>query len=238
MRNYIILNGKNSTDISGLLIQSLAPITKPALRTQVETIDGRDGDIVTSLGYAAYDKKISIGLHGDYDVDEVIEYFDSAGTVVFSNEPDKYYEYQILAQIDFERLIRFRTAEVTLHVQPFKYSNDEAPKERAISGSTTSYTVVNSGNMPAKPTLTVYGTGTVNLSLNGTEIFVIDLGDSANNITIDAEALEAYTGTPATLANRSVDGNYDNLTLKVGTNVISWTGSVTKITIDKCSRWI
>ena len=60
MRNYIILNGKNSTDISGLLIQSLAPITKPALRTQVETSDGRDGDIVTSLGYAAYDKKISI----------------------------------------------------------------------------------------------------------------------------------------------------------------------------------
>ena len=62
MRNYIILNGKNSADISGLLIQSLPPITKPLQRTQVETIDGRAGDIVTPLGFAAYDKKIFIGL--------------------------------------------------------------------------------------------------------------------------------------------------------------------------------
>lgn len=239
MRNYIILNGKNSTDISGLLIQSLAPITKPAQRTQVETIDGRDGDIVTPLGYSAYDKKISIGLHGDYDIDEVIKYFDSAGTVTFSNEPDKYYNYQILAQIDFERLIRYKVAEGTLHVQPFKYSNDETIETYTPSGANDlSFSVVNSGNIYAKPTLTIYGTGTVNLSLNGTEILVIDLGETANNTTIDAEALEAYTGTTATLANRSVDGDYENLTLKVGTNVISWTGNVTKITIDKYSRWI
>lgn len=239
MRNYIILNGKNSADISGLLIQSLPPITKPLQRTQVETIDGRAGDIVTPLGFAAYDKKISIGLYGDYDVDEIIEYFNSAGTVTFSNEPDKYYNYQILAQIDFERLIRFKVAEVTMHVQPFKYSNDEAIKTYEPSGANdTSFTIVNSGNIYAKPALTVYGTGTVNLSLNGTQILVIDLGETANNITIDAEMLEAYTGTTATLANRSVDGDYENLTLKVGKNVIGWTGSVTKLTIDKYSRWI
>ena len=51
MRNYIILNGKKSTDINGLLIQSLPPISKPKIRTQIEEIDGRDGDIVTKLGY-------------------------------------------------------------------------------------------------------------------------------------------------------------------------------------------
>ena len=120
--NYCILNGKKSTLIQGLLIQSLPPISKPLVRTSVETIDGRDGDVVTKLGYSAYDKQMSIGLFGDYDVDEVIKYFDSEGTVIFSNEPDKYYKYQIINQIDFERLIRFKTAVVTFHVQPFKYS--------------------------------------------------------------------------------------------------------------------
>ena len=128
MRNYIILNGNISTNISGLLIQSLPPISKPKIRTEVEEIDGRDGDIVTKLGYSAYDKEISIGLSYNYDIDEIINYFNSEGIVIFSNEPDKYYKYQILEQIDFERLIRFKTATVTLHMQPFKYSAEDNEK--------------------------------------------------------------------------------------------------------------
>lgn len=129
--NYLVLNGIKSTSVKGLLIQSLPPISKPQIRTSIETIDGRDGDIVTKLGYSAYDKEVSIGLHGDFDIDDAIRYFDSEGTVVFSNEPDKYYKYQILDQIDFERLIRFRTANVKFHVQPFKY--DDVAKEISLT---------------------------------------------------------------------------------------------------------
>lgn len=120
--NYCVLNGVKSTLIQGLMIQSLPPISKPLMRTSVEEIDGRDGDIITKLGYSAYDKEMTIGLYGDFDIDRVIQYFDSEGTVIFSNEPDKFYHYQIVNQIDFERLIRFRTATVTFHVQPFKFS--------------------------------------------------------------------------------------------------------------------
>ena len=43
--NYVILNGVKSTTIKGLLIQSLPPISKPLMRTSIEEIDGRDGDI-------------------------------------------------------------------------------------------------------------------------------------------------------------------------------------------------
>lgn len=128
MRNYIILNRNISSNIQGLLIQSLPPISKPKIRTQVEEIDGKDGDDVTPLGYSAYDKEFSIGLYGDFDINEVIKYFNSKGIVTFSNELDKYYNYQIVEQIDFERLIRFRTAKVKMHVQPFKYSAEDNSK--------------------------------------------------------------------------------------------------------------
>ena len=62
--NYIILNGKRSDQIKGLLIQSLPTIMKPLVRTEIEEIEGRDGDIVTKLGYSAYDREMLIGLHG------------------------------------------------------------------------------------------------------------------------------------------------------------------------------
>lgn len=122
---WIKLNGVSSDTIQGLLIQTLPPITKPMMRTEIEEIDGRDGDIVTELGYAAYDKQFNIGLHGTFDIDAVIKFFASKGTVTFSNEPDKYYYYRIDAQIDFAKLRRFRTATITMHVQPYKYAVGE-----------------------------------------------------------------------------------------------------------------
>lgn len=359
--NYVILNGVKSTTIKGLLIQSLPPISKPLMRTSIEEIDGRDGDIVTKLGYSAYNKEMSIGLFGDYNVDEVIQFFSSEGTVIFSNEPDKYYNYQILDQIDFDKLIRFKTATVTLHVQPFKYSavddvftlsqnelivkdysatkngvtcsaqngvisiqgtattatefyvpvnaltldagdytlqaltdgtGESACSIRLIgevpsnpdsfggtylalsnSGTATlsatltasktfnyvwfyitsgtamnytldvqclnlsinSFSLVNRGNTNARPIITLYGSGTINLSLNGAQIFVIDIG-SAEYITIDAEQMNAYQGD--ILMNRSVVGDYSELVFNIGTNTISWTGDVTQVEVENFTRWL
>lgn len=356
MINYIELNGEKSTNVNGLMIQSLPPITKPKMRTSTETIDGRDGDVVTKLGYSAYDKQLSIGLHGDFDIDDAISFFDSEGEVVFGNEPDKYYRYQIIDQIDFERLIRFRTAKVKMHVQPFKHdavdrtfdivnqfmhvkdstaskfgitvtsSNDgirvsgratsdvdiEVPIEsmslhgsytltasasgsaagcalRLIDGSPSksfggSYmelksngtatmtatadpdaeydalwldikagtsvnftlsatmasnsfnqiTLTNRGNVLSRPTVTVYGSGNVELAINAVTVLSFSIDDGS--ITIDADEMNAYHGD--TLMNRRVTGDYADLALKVGENVISWSGDVTAIRVENFSRWL
>ena len=101
----INLNGVNSNTIAGLLISKLPPISKPLMRTQVEEIDGRDGDIITELGYSAYDKEVEIGLRGNFDVNQVIAYFATEGQVIFSNEPDKYYRYKIIDQVDYSHLV-------------------------------------------------------------------------------------------------------------------------------------
>ena len=353
--NYIVLNGKRSTLIKGLLIQSLPPISKPLMRSQREEIDGRDGDIVTRLGYSAYDRQISVGLHGEYDVDEVIKYFDQKGEMIFSNEPDKFYKFEVLEQIDFERLIRFKTATVTFHVQPFKYSavdsiftfskdeihlrnytetkdgitvtssngqisvsgtsetatefyvpiipmrlgagtytlkaetsgtvngsvrvcgtvatdadsfggesltlSEDAELTATLSAQKTfgyvwvyipsgsvdfilnvqmlndadHFNIVNRGNVESRPTFTIYGTGTIKLSINDAELFTLTMGE-AGYITINSAEMEAYKGD--TLMNRYVVGDYDKLVLRQGTNKVSWTGSLQKIVIEKYGRWI
>lgn len=239
VRPYIVLNGVNSQTIPGLIISKLPPISKPLQRTLVETVDGRDGDIITPLGFAAYDKSLEIGLSYEYNIDDIIEFFNSSGKVVFSNEPDKYYYYAIYNQIDFEKLIRFKTATVTLHVQPFKYSDLESERVFSLTmGEPETISVRNIGNIYSKPILKITGAGTVNLYINSREILKIDFQHIGQQIIIDSTKMNAYNADGTLFLNRLVSGNYNEVILKVGKNEITYTGSVSEIRIDNYTRWI
>ena len=234
---YIIINGVSSKQVNGLLIQSLPPISKPKMRTSIEEIDGRDGDIVTTLGYAAYEKAITIGLKGDYNVDDVIEYFNTSGQVTFSNELDKYYNFAIYDTIDFNKLIRFRTANINFHVQPFKYSVDEPPVKWTNTGEQTiaKISVRNLGNIYSRPKLTIVGANTITVYIGDTQIFNIELSAAGETIIIDD--MNATDGEGNYL-NRQVTGDYDNFKLATGVNNLRVTGAVQSVTLNKYCRWI
>ena len=235
---YIIINGVSSKHINGLLIQSLPPISKPRLRTNIELIDGRDGDIVTALGYAAYDKPLTIGLKGDYNVDDVIAYFNTSGKITFSNELDKYYNFAIYDTIDFNKLIRFKTANINIHVQPFKYSLDEPPITVNNAGGTiANISVRNTGNIYSKPKLTITGSNTIAVYINNTQIFSIDLSAASETIIIDAAEMNAVD-TEGNYLNRQVTGDYENFRLNIGASNIRVTGNFSSITLENYSRWI
>lgn len=233
MRNYVIINGVNSTTINGLAINEMPPITKPSIRTNTEEIDGRDGDIITRLGYSAYDKEMTIGLYGSYDLDEIMSYFNQSGTIIFSTETDKYYNFEILEQIDYEKLLKFKTATITMHCQPFKYEVNETPIT-LISGDNI---VRNKGNIYSKPIMYIEGTGTITISLEGNQVFNIVMGDNTE-IEIDIEKLEAYNPNDGTLLNRIVTGDYDDFKLESGDNTIALGGTITSANIRMYSRWL
>lgn len=237
IRPYFIINGKSSNSIRGLIVSELAPIKKAQVRTLIETVDGRDGDIVTPLGYAAYDKPVKIGLSVNYDIDEIIDYLNSEGTIVFSNEPDKYYRFSVYNEIDFERLIRFKTASVVFHVQPYKFSTLEKELSFEISESPESIAIYNAGNVYSRPTICITAEGIVSVSLNGSEILEIDFGEDEQTIKIDSEAMNAYYSDD-TLANRIVSGNYDNIKLNKGWNTITLSGSVSELSVRNYTRYV
>ena len=237
MRYFVAINNQNSLEVTGLYISKLPPISKPLQRTNIEEIDGRDGDIVTTLGYSAYDKEMEIGLFGDYNIDEIISFFTQEGTITFSNEPDKYYKFKIINDINFEEFQRFKTATVVFHCQPFKFSTTEGTRTFTTFPSNT-IVICNNGNVYSKPTLTLTGSGTINLSLNGVQVAVVTLANEGETIEIDLDKLEAYNPTTKVLKNRQVTGDYENLYLKVGNNTISWTGTITSVKLKNYSRWI
>lgn len=229
---YFFYKGIDSRTVKGVIVTELPPITKPKLRVQTTTIDGRDGSIVTPLGYEAYTKTLKIGLTRGFDVDNIIAWLSGSGTLQMSNEIDKYYNAQVIEQIDYDKLLRFKTATVKFLVQPFKYSSIERMKTFTTTGQ-SSVEIRNAGNVVAKPLITLYGTGVINVSLNGLQKFTLNFG-SDTAITLDSVEQEAYNGN--ILKNRQMDGDF--LELAVGKNTITWTGYVDKIEITHFSRWL
>lgn len=224
----------SSTSFEGLCVTSLPPITKPSMRTEEIKIDGRDGSIFRDLGYSTYKKTIDLVKIGEVNIENLKSWLDGEGKLILSNESDKYYNAKVIESIDYSRLLLYDKDKVTFLVQPYKYSTTETKSTFNITNE-TEITVTNSGNCNSKPIITIYGSGTINLSLNGTQLFVINLGEE-EFITIDVEKMEAYKS--GILKNRLITGNYDNFALIPGNNTISFTGTVSKIEIENYSRWL
>ena len=227
---YFQFNGIDSRNVKGLIVSELPPLTKPAQRVKILNIDGRDGSIIDPLGFESYTKKIKIGLTTSSDINNIMKWLNGSGKLVLSYEPDKYYNATIYEQIDFEKLLRFRTAEITFAVQPFKYSLIEETKT-ITSG--TSAKIANAGNYTAKPIITVAGSGTVVLTLNSNYLCRLDLGEN-DQITLDSANQEAYNSDG--LRNRDMSGKF--AVLQQGINTLEWSGNVSLIQIKKYSRWL
>ena len=221
--NSIFWKGVRSTTIPGLLICELPPISKPTMRIKETVIDGRDGSVVEDLGYSSYNKTILIGLHGEYDINKVIKYFTGEGDLVFSNEPDKVYKARIASSIDFQRLVRYRTASVTFLVQPYKYKKDEAMKEtEVVTKSGTNIILTDCANAPMRieteaESVVVHGKNIVNAHelLTGTNKS-IEVFEQGNKIIAIGGANASYASShltlPIQMCGKTYTVKYDNLT--------------------------
>lgn len=229
----IIWKNIDSETIPGLIITNIPPITKPKMKTSITKIDGRDGDIIEELGYESYTKSIGIGLTRNYDIDRVMKYFTGVGELIISDEPDKVYKAQIIEKIDYKRLIRFKTAVVKFYTQPYKYLKDEKSIILDVNNE-TSLKITNVGLEKSKPIITLEGTGTIEISLNGFNLFKYVFPENETKVVIDSLEEEAYLDN--VLKNRNMLGTFP--IFEVGENTISWSGNVTKISIEPKSRWL
>ena len=113
------------------------------------------------------------------------------------------------------------------------YSNEEVTKTFNITDE-TSINVYNNGNLQSKPIIKITRTGTIEFKQEGITIFSYTFPTDDTYVVIDAEKEDAYVGT--TLKNRSMNGEFP--ILKIGKNVLSWSGTITKIEVSQYSRWL
>ena len=219
--SYFIFKDIHSDDAK-IIIEKLPPIVKPAKIYNTVQIEGKPETEYEIIGYEPYEKPIPIGFRED-NILRVIDWLDGSGRLILSNEPDKYYNARILSAINYEQALRFRKANIPFWVQPYKYAVNEI--------ATMSTSVINKGNVEALPLMTITGSGSVGVIINGVLICTVTISES---ITLDSQIEEAYKGDDN--QNRQMVGKFPKL--KPGDNVISFTGTVTGCSTLVRSRWL
>lgn len=134
--NWISLNGMKSSNIAGLVVKKLPPISVSGYRWETTEIDGRNDRVLYPLGEKGTVREVTIAIYDPYGYDaagyetprgewrtgviqNVISWLESnrQGWVCFSSEPNYWYEYIIADQIDFEKFARFRQATIRFDCQ-------------------------------------------------------------------------------------------------------------------------
>ena len=223
---YFIFNNISSEDY--LMVNALPPIIKAQQNIEKKEIEGRDGFLtINSETYKGIVKPVECTIFSLEDIDFICGWLNGSSDVIFSNEPDKIYKATIINQIEFKKIaVEFHSLIIQFDCQPHKYSisND-------VMTLTSAGIVYNATTTDSKPIMTIYGSGNVNLTINGITIYLTNVDEY---VTLDSYMIDAYKETQ--LKNNDMDGEFP--ILEVGNNAISWTGSVSKIEITPNWRYI
>ena len=226
--DYFILNSINSIS-KDITVVELPSITIPSKRIEEIGVLGMDGVLTVTDGTYEPITKICKVYYGGTDYDSLVDFINGIGRVTFSNLPNRYYNYTIINEIPIKEIIENEWFEfkIEFRCQPFGYALDNDP----VIVTKINTLIYNNGTYYAKPKITVYGNGTVNLFIGDEQITLKDIEEY---ITIDTVKLRTYKDTVR--QNYKKIGNYP--TLKKGENNITWDGNITKIEIIPNWRYL
>jgi phage-related protein len=219
MKPYFIWKGTSSLE-KQIIVNKLPNIERPDANIEKITIEGRDGYLTLDDGtYQGTIKPCECSLDNG-NIDEISSWLVGSSYVIFSNEPDKQYKGTIINKIPFSKVIpTFHTFIIQFDCQPHKYMLDNS-----VITLTTSDYIVNPGTSYSKPQLKIYGTGTIDITINETSIHLTNINEY---VTIDSELVDCYKDT--VLMNNNMYGEFPLFV--PGSNSINWSGSVTKVEI-------
>ena len=228
---WFVWNGIDSRQF-GLYVSKLPPILRAEERVSVVSIPGRSGHLTMTEGEAVHNsKKLNciITATTDRDIQPILSWLSGEGQVIFANDPNYVYFARIISSIEFRRTCNsLQQATVIFYCQPYKA---QYPTESPVSLTGTSLSVINPGDVPSKPKVTVNYSGNINVSINDDEMTFTGI---SSKIIVDCET-NIITNNDGTLWTGTYYGNFWNL--EKGANTITANHSVT-LDIEPRWRWL
>jgi len=195
-------------------------------------IEGSDITLREAGGLIGYELNFEMVLYDNVNLDDCILWLSGEGQLILDEDSNKFVYVYLDTAIQFERFsrgIKRKVVKVSGQVlNPFRYELDET--DTIITVSPTMFT--NVGTYFSNPKLTIEGSGEIEVSINGRSFQYDFLTDT--EVTIDTTQKDSYLG--AVLKNRQMTGDFP--TLDIGSNSISWSGTITQITLTPNTRYL
>jgi phage-related protein len=233
MNAFIIDSTINSRTDLGLRITE-PPVTPPSRRiiNSIE-VDGREGTLTMLRGWNDIVFNFKAGIIGNSQnrhnskFREMLPTIINAKTVYFSNDSDVFYNVKHVVVGALERKMAIMSEfALTFTCSPFRYIRSVETVTMTASGN-----IDNTGTVYSLPKITVYGTGSQTLTINGKAIILNILQGS---LVLDSELKTCYYGNVA--QNNQMRGDFP--VFEVGNNTITLGSGITKIEIEPRWRYI
>ncbi len=224
MRSFTI-NGKTNSE-ADLGLRVTRPPSIPTSRRVVEHLEvlGREGTLTREHGWEDQELSLQVAAQGS---DLVGAYRKAAAALVgaktleLSTSAGVFYQVKDVVVGGLELLFSgFAVFEVEVRLAPFAYLKDTPTT--VFTGQTS---LVNRGNVYAQPVITLEGTGTHTLTVNGQ---VFSVKSPTGLMTIDSALRVCRVGTKT--GADAITPDYPQL--RVGPNAIKVSAGVTKATIE------
>lgn len=198
-------------------------IARAPQRFEEVPVEGSDGTILIPLGYGQIQKELDVQILDVNKVDEVLSWLNGEGELEFNGRVSKVYFYD---GFDVNRFVTLKKAKISYIRDPFWYKNDDF----YVSVTTG---VINEGNIYSKPTIKLTGSGTVDMSINGTR-FKYTFTDPY--VEIDCDRMkETYNGLSR---SRNIELGLEYPHLIPGNNPVVIYSGICTIQMKRKDRWL
>lgn len=235
---YFVWKGEDCRG-RGILLSAPVPIVKPEERVQHVTIPGRPGELTLTEGdgiYQSYIQTVSIVMEGAFRINEIQNWLKGSGYVTFHGEPQRKQQARVIGAVTLTKHSRrsdWWEGEVQFYCEPLKENLTETSETITSSGST----VINLGDVPARPLLAVTASGTTVVIAAGGNTLTITGATSSTVYYIDCDAqIIWHMESNATVVDTQLSsGNFP--VLNPGSNSVTGSGW-SSVTVTKRERFL
>ena len=231
----ILWAGTSNKDV-GMVVEHYPSIILPKRKQEIQQVPGRNGDIILYQdAYENYEQSYQVFIDSTLKggmtrvipmISDWLLGHQGYQRLEDSYFPDVYRMAYYTGGVEFISFFgQYGEGTLTFNCSPEKYYK---MGERPISVS-NGQLISNPTLFPAKPLVTLTGSGSAVLYFGSNSLSISNIGGS---VTIDIRDHKAYNGS--TNRNSTITGLYENMLLKGKTN-IHWTGGITKMTM--IPRW-
>lgn len=236
MADWFDFRGIRSTSL-GVYVSDYPPVTLPEERAEFEPIPGRSGSLTLLEGDAVYNDivlSIDCYVRDLTTLDQIVAWLRGSGDLVLGNQPDRYYKARCVNQIELTKILRgrqHRSFRAVFRCAPYRYAY---PQPAALTLTASPGSITNPGTADAYPLITIAGSGDVTLTVGSKTLTVTGL---ASQITYDTETGYSLDGSGNDLTPTASLDEWP-LAIPPGTSAVSWTGTVSRVTITRPWRYV